>query len=668
MSSDYLANTFTSTLERLSDIHRATQRLKWVLENEKPVVLQNEKIVMLRTVPEIPEIFSQDEFNNICKVHYIHEKGKVCNITPDYAHGIGTGFDEKRAQIKERISHFDVVEDKSVLEWLNCALEVLDAVEAFCERYRVEAQRVGNHEAAKVLSRVPKHPPETFHEALQYFRILHFCLWCSGNYHNTVGRFDQYMYPYFARDIERGILTREEALELIQEFFLSFNKDSDLYFGMQQGDNGQSMVLGGLDMQGKDTFNALSSLCLKAALELRLIDPKINLRVSSKTPLAIYEEGSNLTRQGLGFPQYSNDDVVIKALKNWGYSEADAHDYVVAACWEFIIPGQGMDIPNIGALSFVEVVTETLKGLDDCANFEDLMAAIKKEIFRQAEKICTGLNNIYMEPAPMLSILMSGCIEAGQDISRGGVYNNFGLHGTGLSTAADSLAAVRRFIFDDKTVSKTELMNALDNDFIGHEKLRAMLRYDAPKMGNDDDYVDDIACQLLNWFADALEGKQNERGGIFRPGTGSAMYYIWHGEDAGATPDGRKKGEAIACNYSPSLAAKLDGPFSIIRSFSKPDLYRVANGGPLTIELHDTLFRNDESVKKVALFVKSYIDMGGHQLQINAVNREKLLDARDNPGKYGNSLIVRVWGWSGYFTELDRVYQDHIIGRAEVML
>ena len=159
---------------------------------------------------------------------------------------------------------------------------------------------------------------------------------------------------------------------MLEEFFISFNKDSDLYTGMQQGDNGQSMVLGGLDQNGKETYNELSDLCLQASLELKLIDPKINLRVNKKTPLSAYERGTHLTKQGLGFPQYANDDIVIKALKRWGYSDEDAHNYVVAACWEFIIPGAGMDLPNINGLSFPMAVTEMMGHLEEFDTFEDL--------------------------------------------------------------------------------------------------------------------------------------------------------------------------------------------------------------------------------------------------------------------------------------------------------
>ena len=229
---------------------------------------------------------------------------------------------------------------------------------------------------------------------------------------------------------------------------------------------------------------------------------------------------------------------------------------------------------------------------------------------------------------------MEGCIQTGRDVSQGSRYNNYGFHGAGLSTAVDSLAAIRKYVFEDKTIPAEKVVSMCRTNFAGCEDIQNMLRYEAPKFGNDDDRVDALAKQLLDWAADALEGKTNDRGGIYRAGTGSAMYYVWDSRDRIATPDGRRD-------------------------------VRVSNGGPLTVELTDTMFRNEDSIRKVAMFVKSFFDMGGHQMQLNAVNREKMLDAKKHPENYKN-LIVRVWGWSGYFVELDECYQDHIIKRMEL--
>ncbi|MDO4338188.1 MAG: pyruvate formate lyase family protein [Eubacteriales bacterium] len=648
--------------ENLTDMERSVRRLTYMLEMEQPHVYPDEKIALIRTVQTIPEIFTEKERQSLAKEHYIHEQGKVCNINPEYMLLVNAGFDEKRVEISKELENSCTKEKETLL---HAMLDVMDSIQKFAECYRKEAEKVGNKVVAETFSKIPAQKPETFLEALQFLRLVHYCLWSSFNYHNTLGRFDQYMFPYFDRERKAGTLTEEEALELLEEFFISCNKDSDLYTGMQQGDNGQSIVLGGLNPDGTESFNELSRLCMQASLELKLIDPKINLRVNKNTPVELYEFGSKLTRQGLGFPQYLNDDVVIPCLKKWGYEDQDAYNYAVAACWEHIIPGRGTDIPNINTMSYVRTIVDTLEQLPECESFDQYLELVHQSIREQAEVLMNQVKNVYMEPAPLMSLMMQDTIRTGRDVSKGNYYNNYGFHGAGLSTAVDSLAAIRKYVFEDKMISGADMADMCRNNFRGHEDIQNMLRYEAPKMGNDDDKVDELAVTLLDWFADALEGRTNDQGGIFRAGTGSAMYYVWDSKERMATPDGRREGEELACNYSPSLFIRCDGPVSILKSFAKPNLERVANGGPLTIELSDTMFRNDESIKKVGMFVKSYIDLGGYQMQINAVNREKMLDAKAHPENYRN-LIVRVWGWSGYFVELDECYQDHIIKRMEL--
>lgn len=649
-------------------VDRSTERLLFVLRQEVPVLFPEEQIVFTRTVRTIPDLFTSEETAALKSTHWIHERGDVSNINVDYTKLLYKGLLPKKRELEALRDGFlqDGQEEKA--HYITLQIRIIDGILELADRYRTLAAAQGKTEIAERLARVPALPPRNFPEALQMFRILHFVMWCGGNYHNTVGRFDQYMYPYLARDLEKGLYGEEEALELLEEFFLTFNRDSDLYPGMQQGDNGQSMVLGGRCEDGSDCFNLLSRLCLIASLELKVIDPKINLRVHRDTPLEIYRLGTELTKQGLGFPQYSNDDIVIPGLTKLGYAPADACNYAVAACWEFIIPGTAMDIPNIEALSFAKAVTDAVENtLEGSASYADFYSRVRENIRIQADALCEKVQNVYLYPAPYLSLMMDGCCENGRDISLGCRYNNYGIHGTGLATAADSLAAVRKFVFEEKRVSAGQLKEALGQDFAGYDQLCALLRYEAPKFGNNDDYVDQIAVSLLSDFADALSGKKNDRGGIFRAGTGTAMYYLWHTKDLPATPDGRHQGEALGCNYSPSLFTRLNGPVSIIRSFAKPDLKETINGGPLTLELHDTMFRTEESTEKVALLVKSFMDLGGHQLQLNAVNRDTMLDAQKHPDQYRN-LIVRVWGWSGYFVELDKEYQDHIIRRMELAM
>lgn len=658
-----LAHDFAQ--KELSPESRSALRLISMINAENPVVFAEEKIAFTRTNISVPQIFTPDEFEKIHQNHWVHELGDVSNICVDYTKLLHTGFDatidelhflkEQRPTGKER-------------EYIQYQIDILRSIQNLAEKYRQEAIKTGNTTVASSLARVPASSPETFLQALQMLRIIHFAMWCGNNYHNTVGRFDQFMYSWFEADLRAGELNRDTALELIEEFFLTFNRDSDLYPGMQQGDNGQSIVLGGLKEDGSDAFNDLSQLCLEASLNLKVIDPKINLRVHSKTADEVYITGTQLTRQGLGFPQYSNDDIVVPGLIALGYEKKDALNYAVAACWEFIIPGKGMDIPNIEAVSFAQAVEDAvINHLEKCESFENLLYQVKYYLNQQIDELCEKTKNIYIYPAPLLSLMMEECASTGKDVSEGSIYNNYGFHGTGLATAADSLAAIKKSLFEDKTVQANELISAIKNDFKGFDDLSNTLRYTMPKMGQNNDYVDSIGSTLLAYFAESLTGRKNERGGIYRAGTGTAMYYLWHAKSLHASPDGRHKDEGFGCNYSPSLYTKCAGPVSIVQSFAKPNLMQVINGGPLTLELHDTLFRTEDSIRKVAMLVKSFMDLGGHQLQINAVNRDKLLAAQQDPEKYRH-LIVRVWGWSGYFVELDKEYQDHVIQRMELVI
>lgn len=634
-----LAAQFQS--EGLCPKERMTRRFELLAKLETPVLLEGEKICYLRTVSNIPDCFTEKEWKAIRKKHYIHELGYMSNLSPDYERVLKSGL----LAVRESADEY--------------GKRVIDAIFDLADRYRNEAEKQGKAELAAILRRVPRYGATSFYEALQFFRILHFSLWLEGNYHNTVGRFDLYMAPYLKADMEKGRYTEESALELLEDFFLSFNKDSDLYPGVQQGDNGQSMVLGGIDANGEEVFGLLSKLCLKASKNLMMIDPKINIRVSRDTPLSVYELGSELTRAGLGFPQYSNDDVVIDGLCRLGYDRTDAINYTTAACWEFIIPGVGGDVANIAALSFPKVIDVCLhRDLMRCESYDAWVRAVQAEIHTACDKICASIQNLWFVPSPLMHCLMDG------GIYDGAKYNNFGIHGTGIATAADSMAAIAKYVYTDQTITKDALLDAVDSNFESHAELLPILRYEAPKMGNNDDLPDQAAVMLLDTFSDALAGKKNCRGGIFRAGTGSAMYYLWHADEIGASPDGRRKKEPFGTNFSPSLFSHIRGPLSVIQSFCKPHFQNAINGGPLTLEFASSMFEGADSVKKVAALVKTFIDMGGHQLQLNAVNTDLMKDAQLHPENH-RQLVVRIWGWSAYFVELDREYQDHVMRRQQ---
>ena len=623
----------------LSHEERMCRRFETLMAMEQPHILLDEQIVLTRTTSTFGYVLTKEEEDALAAENYIHG-AYVNNLCPDYASTIKEGF----------LARYEGATPYQK--------RAMDAVIDLCDRYRALAKEQGRGDIVSVLERVPRYGARSFREALQFFRILHFSLWLEGDYHNTIGRFDQYMYPYYRHDVDAGILSRDEAFDLLCDFFLSFNKDSDLYFGAQQGDNGQSMVLGGIDVQGNDCYNELSVLCLRASGELRLIDPKINLRVNKNTPLEVYEEGSKLTRVGLGFPQYSNDDVVIPGLVEMGYDYEDAVNYVVAACWEFIIPGLGDDTVNLCAFNVAGSVDKAIRKYAPTAkSFDEVLDGMRKQMREDFDELIEPIKCIYYLPSPMFDLLRTGR-----------KYQNFGSHGVGIATAADSLAAVKKYVFEEKSVTAEELIAAMDENFANSPELLHRLRYEAPKMGCEGgESAAELSKAVLYAFSDALAGRKNCFGGIWRAGTGTAMMYLRHANVTGATADGRLAGESFGANFSPSLFAKTAGPITVCEHFSCADMKRTLNGGPLTLEFAMSTFRDEESISKLATLVRYFILRGGHQIQLNAVDPAKLREAQKDPDRY-RQLIVRIWGWSAYFVELDKPYQEHVIARQEYTL
>ncbi len=613
---------------------------------------------------EVPIIHENDNFGFNISVSYKPEHVSG-NYTPNYYKIISQGFDKICDSIRESMSKTN---DGDKIEFGNAMIECIEAFLVLCDKYKDLAKEKGNIKLYNALTKVPHKAAESFYEALVFMKICTYYLRTGFTTHLGLGRFDQYIYPFYNHDKDAGV-SDEILFEELEEFFISLNKDTDLYRGVQQGDNGQSMVLGGFDKDGNSMYNELSQMCMEASLELNLIDPKINLRVGKNTPDELYVLGTQLTKKGLGFPQYCNDDIVVPGLIKLGYDEDDALNYVVAACWEYIIPNCGVDVPNIDVLDYPLIVNNVITDkINECDTFEDLMycvsEAIKADCDRMVNRRLGGGEDYLYWRTPVQSLFFDGCIESLTDVLHGGTkYRCFGAHGAGIANAADALAAVKLNVYDKKSVEKSELLSALEADFEGYDELRNKLR-NSPKMGNNDDYVDNIACEIMGYFSKNLNNRDNGHRGIWRAGTGSAMEYLWRGSKCPATADGRKKGEPYSSSYSPSLDAKTAGVLSVIQSFTKYDLTEIINGGPLTIEIHDSTLRNDEGIKKVAMLVKNFVLLGGHQLQLNSVNREILLDAQKHPENHPN-LIVRVWGWSGYFNELDVDYQNHIIRRTE---
>lgn len=622
----------------------------------------NAQVEAFRTVAdmETPILYKNDSFgfnrSTNCKMPW-----RDGNVTPNYARIITMGFDKIISEINESIKSTDDVKKQ---KYGQVMIEMLEICQNISHKYRNYAEKIGNKKLCDALSKIPQRGAESFYEALVFLKLCVYSLRLYGASHLTFGRFDQYMYPFYLHDKSMGV-SDSEISDYIEEFFISINYDTDLYNGIQQGDNGQSMVLGGFDKDGAYMYNELSEMCLKASLELSVIDPKINIRVGKNTPDEVYEYGTLLTKQGLGFPQYCNDDVVVPGLIKLGYSTEDALNYTVAACWEYIIPNCGADVPNIETFDFPKIINDVIvSDLMSCNTFDELKERVRTAIEAECRRLREKLKSRSFPPMPLLSVFMDGCTSSLTDMwENDGLYLNYGCHGAGIANAADALAAVHKNIYIDKKIEKKQLLDAMAADYEGYSDIRN-LQKNSPKMGNNDDFADDLATFIMDVFSANMNNKDNYHKGIWRAGTGSAMEYLWKGEKCPATADGRRSGEPYSSSFSPSLDIKTTGLLSVLQSFSKYDMTNIINGGPLTIEIHDTVLRNDMGIKKTASLVKSFILLGGHQLQLNTINRDKLIDAQLHPEKYPN-LITRVWGWSGYFNELDVKYQNHIIRRCE---
>jgi len=656
-----------ATEEKLSLTRAAEMVYRRMFAYETPVIVPGERIAYTRTViPCATVAFDERDPELADRVGH-----QIENLSPDWGLLLAEGLAGRREAARRALAEHTAEANKR--EWLETVIGVIDAAEDLVNRYAVAARQAGEADLAERVARVPMGPATSFHDALQSLRFGIGLLRLGPVGHLGLGRFDQYMWPFLKRDLAAGLLTDTDARELLAEFFIALNRDADLYFGVQQGDNGQSLMLGGCDRDGRCAVNSLTRMVLDVSREVNLIDPKINLRVDANTPDDLLVAAARLTAKGLGFPQFCNDDVVIPGLVAFGYPLETARDYTVAACWEFVLPG-GRDIPNALACNLALATDDAIReGLAAGETFDGILARVKPAMRRQIDSMIAWWirPGQVFPPDPLFSALVPGCVERGADLNQsGGTHYNLGCHGAGSSSAVDALAAVRELVFERNEVTPERYLAALASDYRDDPALRERIRH-CPKTGNDDEATNDLLRWVFDEFADALLTYRSVRGGRVRPGTGSAQAYVemTQPEHAkpwfrllGATADGRVAGDYISSSLSPAPGTRVRGLLSVFATYGQLDYRRLVNGGPITAELSDTYFADSDSLEKVAQLLHAFVRSGCQQLQLNTLNPGLLRDAQRHPDRH-RDLVVRVWGWSGYFVELAPAYQNQIIGR-----
>ncbi len=627
---DVLAWDYAS--QNLSNLQRAVQRFTFFTRNEQAVILPFQKIVFMRTLPTMPEMFSSLEWEDMQEIYHLHNRGKVGNLAADYAPLLKQGFMGRRTAAKDAMR----TSGPKQREFLQACIECIDSIVQLCFEYAVRAGAAEDSELSDILCNAVTNGAHTLREALQILRIADFTLWCAGHTQNSLGRFDQYLLPYYEADKARGV-TKDQTIELLQEFFLSLWLDCDLY-STPIDRAGPVLTLGGTDANGRSATNDLTLLSIIAGLELQEYCPRINLRVSAETPLEFFELGIRLVKEGPGEMLFSNDDAMLPALTQWGYAKKDACDYAISSLDTPVIPGKSHDLADSHFVSLPEIVRNaTLKYLESCPNFSAFLGMVEKDIAAACEAAIASDKRLFFEAAPVLSIYMDGYLSRPRDISQGSTYNNFSATGLGFVCAADSLAAIKYTVFDKQIFHAATVTTALHYNFGGYDYVQKHLQ-DAPKVGFDNDYADEMLVFVTRAFVNALQFQKNERNGIFRPSAGTLHGNGTFGCSLAATSDGRLAYTPIPEAYEPMPCEQPARILSTINSLTKPNLPQLANGCPLIMPLTDDALNSNERIANIAKLTRLFILRNGHEALLKrAVEEpdaaEATAPAATDPGK-----------------------------------
>lgn len=640
------------------------------------------------------------------------------HLAVNYERILKEGLKGYEKRVKECKATLDLTNPDNIDKYCfyNAVLIVLEAVRNFANRYSVLAKDLAEKELnqerkvelleiSRICSKVPYEPAETFQEAVQSVWSIQLILQIESNGHSlSYGRFDQYMYPYYDRDIKNGTIKKSEALELLTCLWiktLTINKVRSQAHTLSSAGSPmyQNVTIAGQTTDKKDAVNDLSFLVLKSVAQTRLTQPNLTVRYHKNINKHFLDECIEVMRLGFGMPALNNDEIIIPSFMDWGVKEEDAYNYSAIGCVETAVPGKwGYRCTGMSYINFPRMLLCTMNnGVDLTSNkrftkgyghftemesYEELLEAWDKTI-REITRYSVIVENVIDKaserdvPDILCSALTDDCIARGKTIKEGGAVYDFisGLQ-VGIANMADCLAAIKKLVYEEKKITRQELWNAILDDFSSPEnkKIQEMLIREAPKYGNDDDYVDQLIVEAYDSYIEEIEKYPNTRynrgpiGGIRYAGTSSISANVGQGMSTMATPDGRNAFEPLAEGCSPAHNSDKNGPTAVFKSVSKLRTNKITGGVLLNQKMTPQMLSTEENRQKLELLIKTFFNrLHGYHVQYNIVSKETLIDAQKHPEKH-KDLIVRVAGYSAFFNVLSKKTQDDIIGRTEQSL
>ncbi|HWR06187.1 glycyl radical protein [Sporomusa sp.] len=629
----------------------------------------------------------------------------VGHICVDYGMVLQKGYLGIKADVLKEKLTLDLTNpaDLKKSQFLQAVEIACDAAISFAARFAAEAEKQAQAETndqrkqellaiAANCRKVPANPAQTFYESLQSFWFVQLIIQLESNGHSiSPGRFDIYMYPYYKKDIMSGKLTPEQAMELIECLWVKFNEINKVRDEASTKAFGgypmfQNLIVGGQTADGRDSTNELSYLCLEATENVRLPQPSLSIRFHQGTPQKFLIKSSAVAALGLGMPAMYNDHVIIPSLAARGVSLEDARDYCVIGCVE---PQKGGKTEGWHDAAFfslakclelalndgIDPVTGVQLGLKTgtlatMATFDKVMDAYRNQIEYFVKLLvisnnCCDIAHGSICPLPLLSSMVQDCVAKGKSLQEGGAHYNFtGPQGVGVANVGDALVALKKLVYGEKIVSRATLADALNKNWAGYETERQIMLNQAPKFGNDDDAADELARLAARIYCEEVEKYTNPRGGQFQAGLYPVSANVPLGAVVGALPDGRLAGTPLADGVSPVSGRDIKGPTAAAKSVAKLDHEIASNGTLFNQKFLPNALKGETGLGNLAALIRSYFSLGGLHVQFNVISKETLEDAQRNPEQY-RSLVVRVAGYSAFFTSLDRSLQEDIIARTE---